>query len=95
MEDCYYEVFAMCQEGMLSVKYEKIEFDDGEPIYFCDSHNYNITTAIHQMLIEHPNLTIRIISFMICVLFCRGDVLPTPQVQVHPGNGAVGAKVSN
>lgn len=29
MEDCYYEVYAMCQEGMLSIKYDKVEFDDG------------------------------------------------------------------
>ncbi len=30
MEDCYYELFALCQEGMLSIKYEAVEFEDGE-----------------------------------------------------------------
>ena len=32
MEDCYYEVFALCQEGMLSIKYENVEFEDGKQI---------------------------------------------------------------
>ena len=30
MADCYYEVFAVCQEGMISIKYEKVEFDEGK-----------------------------------------------------------------
>ena len=30
MGDCYYEVYALCQEGMVSIKYEKVDFDKGE-----------------------------------------------------------------
>ena len=55
----------------------------------------NVHLHVFNVFFTHKIHISAILYFYVCVIFTRGNVLSTAQVQVHPGNGTAGVEVSN